>query len=251
MTDGRYGDGGAVAAWVEDSLMGCPETYGLGDGSGGERLFRIWPDTLGKLFLVGRAVRRLGLRPGVMSRLAGEECLRAVRARRGDAAMVLALYDCRTMEEHFDSERLDSSVAYISANMEDADMAALLQRVLTRGGGVEAAERFYGLDVDAENRRRVARAKGAGGSSVSFGGRSLYGTLVSHFVAKGMGVRQIVWEEGYGNLRMLMADEPASVWLSSEERRRVHLKGRPGEVIRADDPRNARRVAELLGGGGR
>lgn len=109
---------------------------------------------------------------------------------------------------------------------------------------IEEFIRYFGIDADREMKTRISRIKGEG-SSITFGGNSIYGLLIDFACQRyGWTMDYVLWGISYVNLNMLFADAVTTVYLSEEERKKL---GRgDGEVINADDPGNRDLIRRMI-----
>jgi len=123
------------------------------------------------------------------------------------------------------------------------DLATILTIILS-SDKIEEFIRYFGIDADREMKTRISRIKGEG-SSITFGGKSIYGLLIDFACQRyGWTMDYVLWGISYVNLNMLFADAVTTVYLSEEERKKL---GRgDGEVINADDPGNRDLIRRMI-----
>lgn len=106
----------------------------------------------------------------------------------------------------------------------DEDVATFLFMVLS-ADKTGIFIKHIGLDEEQKNFQKVMKVKAKGDkNSFSFGGLSLYGSLVDVAMERWkMTKRQVVWEIDYTSLRILMTDKVNSVYVSDEERKKIRI----------------------------
>lgn len=110
-------------------------------------------------------------------------------------------------------------------------------------------EQTLGLNEDDDTKRKIAKSKEQKGSSIVFGGRSIYGSLLDAACQRyGWSLEYVLWGLSFANLHFIMKDAINSVYLTEEERKKLHLRERGEEVIKADDPKNISLIRKFFKG---
>jgi hypothetical protein len=88
--------------------------------------------------------------------------------------------------------------------------------------------------------RKIAKVKGESGNTISFGGKSILGGLVIPACEKlNMTPQEVIWGISFPLLLALMADMETSVYLSDEERKKLHINA---NALSGDDPRTLEKL---------
>lgn len=197
------------------------------------RRYSIYPLSLGKLQLCSRLIGALGFdkisRDGELYGLAlkssqnrRNECLRLI------SYVTLPYMDC--LDESIVQERI-SKLRRIKAN----DLASILVLFLTmdKTSGIMSE---FGIDRESRRLSEVLKVKEESkNGSVSFGGKSIWGTLVDAACERyGWTYQYTVWGISYCNLQLLLADHIKTVLLTEEERKKCHIST-DNTVIKATD----------------
>lgn len=197
------------------------------------RRYSIYPLSLGKLQLCSRLIETLGFdkirRDGELYSLAlkssqsrRNECLRLV------SYVTLPYMDC--LDESLVQERI-GKLRRIKKN----DLASILVLFLTmdKTSGIMSE---FGIDRESRRLSEVLKVKEESkGGSVSFGGKSIWGTLVDAACERyGWTYQYTVWGISYCNLHLLLADHIKTVLLTEEERKKCHIST-DNTVIKASD----------------
>lgn len=224
---------------IADTIMERPYAFSVG----GRRFF-LYPVTLGKTYLLLRLIESLGMNAEIIKANPYLEALRLCREKKDIVCRLLAYHTLDRMEELFDSEIVDERSRYLSENLSDEEMSQLLVMVLAKDN-TEEFIKFFGIDKDREELAKISKIKNKNGNSVTFGGKSVYGTLIDYACERyGWTMEYVVWGISYANLIMLKADAVTSVYLTDEERKEARIKtGRT--FINADDPANAAIIKAL------
>lgn len=211
---------------IEDLLLERPVPFRVG-----RRRFRLYAPTLGSLVLTGRVESLL---PDLSSLPAADAALALARDHRDGLCRLLAMQTLRGSRRLFD-EGLIARRARLLATLDDDSLAQLRLMSQTAWPSVREVTDWVGLSAESHLRQRVASVKHSRGT-VSFGGRSVYGTLVDSVCQRyGWSLQYVLWGISYANLRLLMADAVTTVHLSDEERRAARL-GDGDAFVNADDP---------------
>lgn len=197
------------------------------------RRYSIYPLSLGKLQLCSRLIGALGFdkisRDGELYGLAlksaqnrRNECLRLI------SYVTLPYMDC--LDESIVQERI-SKLRRIKAN----DLASVLVLFLMMDK-TAAIMREFEMDKESKRLSEVLKVKEESkNGSVSFGGKSIWGTLVDAACERyGWTYQYTVWGISYCNLQLLLADHIKTVLLTEEERKKCHIST-DNTVIKATD----------------
>ena len=93
----------------------------------------------------------------------------------------------------------------------------------------------FGIDKENEKLAKVSRYKSADGTSMTFAGKSIWGSIIDVACKRyGWTLHYVLWDISYGNLQLLLSDYIKTTYLSAKDRKKLHLSN-SGEVIRADD----------------
>ena len=227
---------------IADAIIERPQPFDV-DGA---RYF-LYPPTLGHTIIVERHVRALDIDMEELRTDPYKAALRACIKHTEEAARIIVMHTCKTKDEIFDEDLIKERIERFN-DVEAEDIAPLLLIVMTRYA-TEPFIKHLGLDKERIDRERVRKCKKTKGS-YTFGGKSLYGTVIDYACERyGWTMDYVVWGISYQNLQMLMEDSVQSIYLTEEEQRGCHVqKNDDGERISGDDPGSVQRLAELLNG---
>ena len=202
---------------VQDAIMERPTVFRI-DG----KTFYIYPVTLGKMLLMQRIMEQIGVDGKNLKRDASLEWLRVVKEKREQCCNLLAYFTARNdYYSVFDNDAFEERKA-VFMQQEDIDIVSFMIVILS-GDKTDKFIKHLGIDVEQRNMRKVMRVKDDK-NSYSFGGVSLYGYLLDAAMERyKMTKRQLVWEIDYTSLRLLLADKINTVYVTDEERRKIHI----------------------------
>ncbi|WP_106828062.1 hypothetical protein [Parabacteroides pacaensis] len=224
---------------IADTIIERPITFSVSN-----RKFFIYHSTLGKTYLLVRLLKALDADDKVISVNPYMEALRLCQAKKGIVCRILSYCTFNSKEDVCDNSKVECRAKWFERNLDNKDLATLFVLILS-GDNTDEYINYFGIDREREKRKRIAIVK-KNNSSISFGGNSMYGTLIDFACQRyGWTMDYVVWGISYANLKMLMADAITTVCLSAEERKQLHIFD-DKEYINADDPKNKELIRELL-----
>lgn len=127
----------------------------------------------------------------------------------------------------------------------DLEGLSKLIYLIKRFNDTDELAKAIGLHEDDDTRVKISRMKSQKDSSLVLGGHSIYGTLIDAACQRyGWKVEYLLWEVSYANVHFMMKDAISPVYLSEEDRKKLHVKS--GEMIDAGDPKNNDIIAKML-----
>ena len=204
---------------VQNAIMEKPLVFKID-----KRVFYIYPLTLGKMFIMQRISKELDINIENVEKNATVEFLFVVKEKRERCCDLLAYMTARNdYYDVFDNKEFEKRKK-VFMKQEDGDIAALVINLLTSDKTDEFIKHL-GVDKEQEYMRKVLSVKEKGDkNNYTFGGVSLYGSLLDVAMERyGFSKRQVVWEIDYTSLRLLLADRVNSIYVSDEERKRIHI----------------------------
>ena len=213
-----------VEAQFADILMEAPHAFTAGGVS-----YFLYPLSLGKLMLIQRVLRSLGMDGEVIAQWPIVEVIKTVATHREDCLQLIAYVTAKTKEECFSPTHILTIVGELSNRLTDEDIATLVVYILTSDKS-DDVRKHYGIDEEQAAMAIASKAKSQGGS-LSFGGRTLLGAVIDQACERyGWTLEYAVWGVSYASLRLMLADRISSIYLSEEERKNV-----PQYILRKDD----------------
>lgn len=198
------------------------------------RRYSILPLSLGKLQLCLRLIQALGLdkikRDGELYSLA----LKSAQNRRNECLRLMSYItlpgaDC--LDETLVRDRVKRF-----GGMRVRDLATVLAMFMTMDR-TEEIMREFSIDKESERLSEALRVKSESkdNGSVSFGGRSIWGTMIDTACERyGWTYQYVLWGISFSALQLLLADHIKTVFLTEDERKRAPRLV-SGPVINASD----------------
>ena len=197
----------------------------------GKNKLCLYPSTLGKMQILKNLYLSMDVNMELLAINPLVETLRICQEKTESVCQVIAYSTFNDRKSILDMEKV-------------LRRARLFQDEASVEDKIEEFIRYFGIDADREMKTRISRIKGEG-SSITFGGKSIYGLLIDFACQRyGWTMDYVLWGISYVNLNMLFADAVTTVYLSEEERKKL---GRgDGEVINADDPGNRDLIRRMI-----
>lgn len=206
--------------------------------------FYLYPVTLGKSILLSRLMQALEVDAEMLARKPSLEALRVAAAHRDAACRIIAYATAKDRQEAFDAEGIERSQSFFSDNLTDDEIAQLLL-IIYQYDKTASFIRHLGLDRDQKEQAKISRLKNKNGNTVMFGGKSIYGSLVSVACEKyGWTLDYVVWGISLVNLRMMLADSVSSIYLSDDEKKSARLTVGQ-EIVSMDNPDNWAKIKAM------
>ena len=171
------------------------------------------------------------------------ETLRVCTEKSDTVCQIIAYSTFDGKKSVLDIEKILHRAKFFEDNVSVEDMATILTIILSNDK-IEEFIQYFGIDADREMKTQISRIKGEG-SSITFGGKSIYGLLIDFACQRyGWTMDYVLWGISYVNLNMLFADAITTVYLSDEERKKL---GRgDGRMVNADDPKNRDLIRKMI-----
>lgn len=209
----------------------------------GEHKYTIHPKTLGKMFLYDRLRSEMGVNVEAMKANPLFEVLRVCKEKKPLVLRMLAYATLHGKSDVFDETLIASRVQDFEG-LKNNDLATLMLSLLM-DNDIADFTKYFKIDIDDENRKRVARVKEDKGT-ISFGGRSIWGTIIDFACSRyGWTLEHVVWEISYTNLMMLYKDKAETAYLNKDELKKARLKSTEA-VLSADDPKNMEKIMKMF-----
>lgn len=218
-----------IKTLITDALIERPWNFEV-EG----RPFTLYPSTLGKSYLLSALIGQLDINPLALQFTPEIETMRLASTQRDIVSQIIAYSACKNREEIFDDYRVEEYVRFFSEECDTEDRATLLYWILFSDHVKEFIE-YYGIDKEQKTMEKCQKVK-KDSSSVSFCGKSPWGTLIDFACERyGWTVDYVLWGVSYTTLRMLMADSVRTVYLTDEERKKLHIALPGDEVLDANN----------------
>ena len=231
-------DGKLIDMDIADTIIERPHGFKVN-----QRQFYLYPVTLGKTYLISRLVECLGINLEIIKANPYMEALRICQEKKESVCRILSYHTINKKEELFDYYFVQERCNFFYKEIDNDSMAQLLVMVLSERD-ISAYIKHLGIDKEKEWQAKAMRAK-KDNNSLTFGGKSIYGTLIDTACQRyGWTFEYVVWGISYANLQLLLADSVTSIYLSDEERKRVNIP-QDRDIINADDPANMAKIKAM------
>ena len=223
---------------ISDAIVEKPIGFSLG-----KTKLCIYPSTLGKMQILKNLYFSMGVNVELLAINPLAETLRLCREQPDLVCRIIAYSTFSDRKSIMDTEKILRRTRLLQDNTSAEDLATILSIILSNDK-IEEFLRYFGIDEDRAMKAKISKIKGEG-SSITFGGKSIYGLLIDFACQRyGWTMDYVIWGISYVNLNMLFADAITTVYLSDEERRKL---GRgDGKVINADDPGNRDLIRQMI-----
>lgn len=220
---------------LADILMDRPREFYVAD-----RRFLLWTPSLGTYLLIERHIKALGIDIESLAANPAVETLRLVSLHRDKVCYIVALHTFRRFVDFCNSNKISRRAKFFASRCTVDEIARLFMLTLTFPT-ISQVAKASGIAEEQKKQARIAHIKDEKGHSVSFGGKTLAGSLIAPACkALRMTPRQVAWDISLITLQLLMADAVNTVYLSEEEARKAHIP--TGLVLDAGDSRNMQRI---------
>lgn len=199
---------------VAETIMELP----IGFQAGG-RDFYMYPPSLGTAMLIERL-----LKDQIEETEVGSGMFKILKAVRKNKSLVVKLAAICSFENRADARKmylLKSREEEIKG-IKDEVLMQLLLHFTAWNGDYEQFFKHFNLDKEQEYIKRCMDAKDDDDSSLTFNGKSVYGTLIDVACERyGWTMDYVVWGISINNLQMLMADHITSVFMTKKQRQKA------------------------------
>lgn len=202
---------------IADAIIDRPKGFSVG-----RRHFYLYPITIGKMYLQKRIVDNLGINKDLLQGNPFVEALRLVECKKEDCCLLLAYNTLQSKKDVLNNRKVTIQRNIFFNEMSNEDIATLLIACIS-DNKLELFTTHLGIDKELERLAEVNKAKD-NSSTLSFGGLSIYGTLIDAACERYKWTFDyVVWEISYINLHLLLRDSIKSVFLTDDEKKRVHI----------------------------
>lgn len=203
---------------LADAVMDRPREFFIDD-----RRFCLHSPTLGVSLMLERHLSALGIDRELLAKNPSMEALRIVSENRESACYILAILSFRGFRNLCNSKTLKRRAETFSEHLSDDELAQLMLIALSEPKA-ETLISLSGISKEQEEQSQIARHKNKDGHTLSFGGLTVYGTLIDAACSRyGWTKEYAVWGIDLVSLRMMLADSVNSVYLSDEEMKELRI----------------------------
>lgn len=230
-------------AYIEQDLIDTLLERPYGFKVKGKSFFLYQP-SMGKMFLTTRILESSGITEQQILENPYKTALDYVDNHLEDACRILSYHTTNSKADLFDNDKIEKKKAFFKENISQQELSSLLILSLTFDN-VKTFIRYLGLDKEKESLSKVMRIKQDKGNSLTFGGKSIYGTLIDALCERyHWTMDYIVWGISFSNIQMLMEDKITSVYLTDDEKKKCPVTN-DNEFISGDDIKNIALIHSL------
>lgn len=219
-----------------NALIEMPTYYQVGGHD-----YYLYPPSIGTQMLIANTLKEHNV-GDISSHANLFAVLQQIKAQKGVIARILAICSFPNRKDALLLPVLDERAKELSG-IDIQDGIALVLRAIHYDEDYREFLRYYGIDKDLEERKRVYAVKEDDSSGITFGGLSVWGSLIDSVCSRyGWTMEYVLWGISALNVHMLLSDAITSVYLTEDESKQLCRR----KTINADDPRNAEKIRELL-----
>lgn len=228
-----------VNADITNALLEMPTYYNVRG-----QIFYVFPPSLGVQLLIGERMKKYKFYENTEK--AGTIGLfKTFKEHKEAMVSILALCSFENRKDATKQHLLAEREKALE-NIDPKEGLALVTRILNYASEVQTFIKHFEIDKEQKQKKRVFELKNKDSSSITFGGKSVWGAVVDSVCERyGWTVEYALWGVSSTNLNMLTADAVTSVFLTDKERKKLHLPAN-GKVIKADDPQNEALVEAFI-----
>lgn len=201
---------------LADAVMDRPREFFIKN-----RRFCIWNPSLGMSLMIARHIENLEIDNELFAINPNMEALRLAALKKEKVCYIIAIHTFRSYFELCNSVTISRRAKYFDKHCDNDDLAELLMVILNMPK-VETLISLSGIEEQQKQQAKIAKIKNADSSTLSFGGLTIYGSLIAPACEKlNLTPQEVVWNISLINLRMLLADSINSLYLSEDERKKA------------------------------
>lgn len=226
---------------VIDAIIDKPIPFTIGDG----RLYYLYQPSLGVSLLAGQLLQDLQLKQEMLLMNKQTEILRVCAEQRDLVLRIVSLHTFARRSDVLQENKLQARSKELEV-LAVSDIATLIVAILAWDGRQEKFIKYFGLDKERRTREKIYNYKKQKGGSMTFGGHSVYGSMLDAACERyGWELGYVLWGISSINLNMLLADSVHSVYLTKEEAAHAHIST-DGVYIDARNPQNLQEIQRLI-----
>lgn len=223
-----------------DALLETPITFKLNG-----RFFYVYQPSIGVSMLSKRILERLGVNETIKTINPTLAIISCVQEHKNDILRYIAIHTFVDRKKALDENAVNERVNEL-ATLGVEELTSLFVSITSWGSWVTDIEKNNQIDKERETREKVSAVKNEDKSSVTFGGRSIWGRLIDFSCERyGWSVEYVLWGVSATNLSLMMADSISCVYLTDKERSKVHIPT-DGLYIKADTKKGIQQLRKHL-----
>lgn len=225
-----------------ESVLERPVTFTLNG-----KYYYVFQPSLGISIMSSEMFRKISINKELLTFNYEYEMLRICSEYKETALRLIAIHTFKRRSDAIDEYKVAERVNELSV-LDEAEMSTLIKVIMEWETYTKDLVKYFGLDKERTERERIAKLKDEDSSSITYGGRSIYGAILDNAAERyGWELGYILWGISQINLNMMLQDSVQSVYLTDEERKSLHIRPK-GNILKADDPNNIEAVKAFLRG---
>ena len=206
-----------IGKMMIDAILERPITFTLN-----KQYFYLYPPSIGTTLITSEIIKRVKLDQNMLLISEHFELLRVCTEQRDDVLRLVAIHTLAQRSDAIYEEKVLARMDELKS-LTAAELVALLIACLQWSAQQEKFIKHIGLDQEKRQRERIQEIK-KDKSTLTFGGRSLYGSLLDYAAERyGYSREYILWGISAVNINMMLQDSVQSVYLTEKERRQVNI----------------------------
>lgn len=217
----------------------------IGVKAGGQ-LFYIYPPSFGTTILIEQVCKNAGIKEYNTDRLGVVGLIKLLQSQKELVATLLAICSFENRKQATIDEFVNER-AEVLKKVNIKEVIGILVSILSVNEQLSRFCEESGINEENRLKKKVIDIKNKDRSSVSFGGRTLYGKIFSQVCEKyHWTLDYAIWGISFVNLNMMLIDAPSSIFLTEDEKKQVKIPNHISDCINADDPAMAGEIAKFL-----
>lgn len=203
---------------LADAVMSRPREFFIGS-----KRYCLWPPSLGMSLMIERHISALGIDDELMSSSPAMEALRLARIKRKEIAYILAILSFHRYVDLCRSDKIHKRAEIFADKLSDEELARLVLMALTEPKA-QTLISLSGISYEQAEQSRIAKYKNREGHTLSFGGKTIYGTLIDAACSRyGWTKEYAVWGIDHLSLQVMLTDTINTIYLSDEEMKALNI----------------------------
>lgn len=211
---------------LADAVMNRPREFFID-----HQRYCLWPLTLGMSLMIDRHLAVLSIDDNLLAKDPAMEAMRLASGKRAEVCYILAIFSLRKYSELSNTQTITRRSNVFETKLSDEELAQLLLIALSEPKA-ETLISLSGIATEQKEQARIAQHKNRDGHTLTFGGKTIYGTLIEAACSKyGWAKEYVVWGIDLVSLRMMLADSINSIYLSDEDMKALNMVTKSEDVF--------------------
>lgn len=138
---------------IIDSMLSIPLPFTVG-----KDVFYIYPKTLGRVQLLNRLRKQLGINEEFAKVDPYAEAIRLCQDKKEIVCRMIAYSTLKTKDEIFNEPAVKGRMQYFESNLSNEELATIFLTILS-DDEIPAIEKYFGITEDYAKRKEVAKVK--------------------------------------------------------------------------------------------